>query len=396
MDTKRVFGLDLIRAIAVLSVVFAHSASLLLPFYSLPYVGWFLKNCSVLGLLGVELFFVLSGFLIGSILIKEYMSGAVYNLHAIKNFWIKRWSRTLPNYYFILGLNILLFSRTAFDWHFLFFTQNLSTPHPLFFPEAWSLAVEEWFYLTLPLVLLGVTMLLKGEAKQRILKTTCLAYLAIFTCIRVLNAYHPSFGDVGQDAGIRKIIIFRLDAIIYGVGIAYFNYFHAALLKQSKVKNGLLFLGIFFTVVLVVLTYWGYAPRFNYYNNSPIFRFLSDAFLYALLPMSLSFILPFALFMKTPAAYLSRLTKIITHISLVSYSMYLIHYSLVLAFFQKMPTRSMGTAFVLYCGYWFITILASTVIYYFYEKPTIHLLRGRLLASVAGTSTTKQRSVAQS
>jgi peptidoglycan/LPS O-acetylase OafA/YrhL len=77
MDTKRIFGLDLIRAIAVLSVVFAHSASLLSPFYRLPYVGWFLENCSALGLLGVELFFVLSGFLIGSILIREYMRSAV-------------------------------------------------------------------------------------------------------------------------------------------------------------------------------------------------------------------------------------------------------------------------------------------------------------------------------
>jgi peptidoglycan/LPS O-acetylase OafA/YrhL len=395
METKRVFGLDLIRAIAVLSVVFAHSASLLSPFYSLPYVGWFLENCSALGLLGVELFFVLSGFLIGSILIREYMRSTVYNVQSIKTFWIKRWSRTLPNYYFILGLNILLFSRTAFDWHFLFFTQNLSTPHPVFFPEAWSLAVEEWFYLTLPLVLLLMTRLLKGVAKQRILKTTCLVYLAIFTTIRIINAYHPSFGDLGQDAGIRKIIVFRLDAIIYGVIIAYFNYFHAALLKQSKVKNTLFFIGISSTFVLVVLSYWGYDPRLNYYNNSPIFRFLSDAFLYSLLPMSLSFVLPFALFMNAPPVYLSRLNKAITHISLISYSMYLIHYSLVLAFFQKLHTSSMGSAFALYCAYWCITISVSTVIYYFYEKPTIHLLRGRLLTSAPHLDRVEQRSIAQ-
>ena len=383
MEHKRIFGLDLIRAIAVLSVVFAHSACLLTPLFKLPYgLGWFLENCSALGLLGVELFFVLSGFLIGGILIREFMTTDVFNLQSIKGFWMKRWSRTLPNYYFILGLNILLFSRSSFDGRFLFFVQNLATPHPLFFPEAWSLSVEEWFYLTLPLALLLLTKILKNTPKKSILKTTFIVYLSIFTCIRIINAIHPYFEGLDQDASIRKITLFRLDAIVYGVIIAYFNHFHSSFLKKRRVKNTMLTIGISFTILLVVISFLSYHPNFNYYNESRTYRFLSDSFLYSLLPLSLSFVLPAALLMKTPSNVF-KFKAVITHISLISYSMYLIHYSLVLTFFQIIHTNSSSVSIANYCGYWLITILIATIIYYFYEKPTISLLRGKLIKTLS-------------
>lgn len=379
MEHKRIFGLDLIRAIAVLSVVFAHSACLLTPLFKLPYgVGWFLENCSALGVLGVELFFVLSGFLIGGILIREFMTTDVFNMPSIKNFWVKRWSRTLPNYYFIVGLNVILFSRWSLDGRFLLFIQNLVTPHPLFFPESWSLAVEEWFYLTLPLALLLMTKILKNTPKKSILKTTFIVYLSIFTCIRVINALHPYFGDLGQDASIRKITVFRLDAIIYGVLIAYFNHFHGTFLKKRRVKNTMLTIGVAATILLIVISFLSYLPNFNYYNGSRIYRFLSDSFLYSLLPLSLSFVLPSALFMKTPSN-IFKFKTIITHISLISYSMYLIHFSLVLTFFLRVHTNSLAVSAATYCAYWLVTILMATLIYNFYEKPTIHLLRGKFV-----------------
>ena len=57
---------------------------------------------------GVELFFVLSGFLIGGILIKTFQKDNSFGIKTISNFWIRRWFRTLPNYDLILILNIIV------------------------------------------------------------------------------------------------------------------------------------------------------------------------------------------------------------------------------------------------------------------------------------------------
>ena len=87
--SKRNFGLDLVRAIAILLVLITHIG------LKSDYVGGL-----EIGNLGVEFFFVLSGFLIGGILIKDFSNGGV-NIPVIANFWIRRWFRTLPVYYLV-------------------------------------------------------------------------------------------------------------------------------------------------------------------------------------------------------------------------------------------------------------------------------------------------------
>jgi len=97
---KRVFGLDLMRALAIIFVVIGHG-------------GWILDKANtnfpwIRFIDGVELFFVLSGFLIGGILIKIFQNTESLNLNTIWDFWIRRWFRTLPNYYLVLVLNIVV------------------------------------------------------------------------------------------------------------------------------------------------------------------------------------------------------------------------------------------------------------------------------------------------
>jgi peptidoglycan/LPS O-acetylase OafA/YrhL len=234
-----------------------------------------------------------------------------------------------------------------------------------------------------------MTQILKNTPKKSILKTTFIVYLSIFTCIRIINALHPYFGDLDQDASIRKITLLRLDAIVYGVIIAYFNHFHSTFLKRRRVKNTMLLIGISATILIVVISFLSYLPNFNYYKGSQTYRFLSDSFLYSLLPLSLSFVLPAALFMKMPSNPF-KITTIISHISLISYSMYLIHYSLVLTYFQRIHTNSIVISIVTYCGYWLTTILIATLIYYFYEKPTIHLLRGKFVKPLKKNSNARE------
>ena len=125
-NTKnRIFSLDVARTIAILFVVLTHSAAL---FPSLnqayrPLIRYFL------GLQGVELFFVLSGFLIGTILIKTYEQTDNFDFTVVKIFWKKRWFRTLPNYYLFLAIYYFFAfvkNKALGDGSYLFFLQNFS------------------------------------------------------------------------------------------------------------------------------------------------------------------------------------------------------------------------------------------------------------------------------
>ena len=99
---KRIFGLDLMRAIAIIMVMCSHTL------WIVPEMrGITRKLFSVFGILGVDVFFVLSGFLIGRILYKMYIS-TDFTFKDMTYSWVRRWFRTLPNYYLALVINILV------------------------------------------------------------------------------------------------------------------------------------------------------------------------------------------------------------------------------------------------------------------------------------------------
>ena len=98
---------------------------------------------NVTATLGVEIFFVLSGFLVGGILFEQVMSGASWH-SLLPTFWVRRWIRTLPSYYLFLGLNILIYQRSGLPplAPYFAFLQNFVHPIPSFFSDSWSLAIE--------------------------------------------------------------------------------------------------------------------------------------------------------------------------------------------------------------------------------------------------------------
>jgi peptidoglycan/LPS O-acetylase OafA/YrhL len=209
-DTEgRVFGLDLVRATAVALVLVAHASYLLEPVFPAP------RTFEVLAVLGVELFFVLSGFLIGGIIIDTVRRDARW----LGNFWVRRWLRTLPNYFVFLAFNVALFHLMYRRWpvfgSYVVFAQGLAWPHPQFFTEAWSLAIEEIFYLLAPVVAMALLPFARSRARVLVLLLLAVASVAAFRTEYVL-ARNPDW-----DAGVRKVSLVRLDCIVSGVIAAY-------------------------------------------------------------------------------------------------------------------------------------------------------------------------------
>ena len=98
---QRAFGLDLIRSFAIFFVILCHSVYIIYPVIP-ESIGNILLHY---GVFGVDLFFVLSGFLIGRIFLKDLLANQTIDF---KTFWLRRWFRTLPNYYLFLGIHIIL------------------------------------------------------------------------------------------------------------------------------------------------------------------------------------------------------------------------------------------------------------------------------------------------
>ncbi len=367
---KRIFSLDVARTIAILFVVLTHSAAL---FPSLnqayrPLIRYFF------GLQGVELFFVLSGFLIGTILIKTYEQTENFDFTVIKIFWKKRWFHTLPNYYLFLAIYYFFAfvkNKALGDGSYLFFLQNFSHEASDFYDVSWSLCIEEWFYLTLPLILLffhtlekisvlnflrlkSPLQILQNFSKQKKVFLSILTYLTIGFLIRYVGIFYFNL-EKNFDEGVRKVVLYRFDAIPYGVLGAYLHYYYRTecerLQQYFKIGFYLLFC-LYFYILIEFLAYQNISPIIALYLLP-----LTDV-------MFLFFILGFYE-IKTQNKYL---IKGITVISILSYSMYLLHPLLILAVNQiwlKWQTPIVFNVFL----FWFLTFFLSYLIYIFYEKP---------------------------
>ena len=214
-EGKRIFGLDILRAVAVLLVLVGHSSDHFQP------PGWFHWLWAPQGTLGVEIFFVLSGFLIGTIIIRLARSGKLHNRAMVWDFWQRRWARTLPLYFFFylvyLRFDYLGVADLTRTYPFLFFMQNFAWPQIPFFQHSWSLSIEEWFYFFFPLVFLFFAR--DERAYRRPLLATCLVFIVGPMIGRILVLRHVHDFEAFNDQ-VRMVVVNRLDAIFVGVLLA--------------------------------------------------------------------------------------------------------------------------------------------------------------------------------
>jgi peptidoglycan/LPS O-acetylase OafA/YrhL len=285
---KRNFGLDLVRATSIYLVLLAH------------YYSWSIE----LGVLGVQIFFVLSGFLIGQIIIHDFKNGGT--ISTVFNFWRRRWFRTLPMYYLILILKIVIFGN-PFGWkilvYFLFLQANFLGID--FFPISWSLVVEEWFYIFLPIAIL--IPFRNGIIARRFQLYILLAIVFIFILRFLWNYLH------------KGLIVYQFDCLLVGVllaGLKIHNYE-----RYSKlVRPGVFFFGLAGTVfMLFVLGDMSQVPLF-----SPFYRVVWYLFTSLFIMCMFPFI-EASQFVNVKIRGVKIIYYFMTWTSVLTYSIYLIH-----------------------------------------------------------------------
>ena len=198
---KRSASLDLLRGGAAFAVAIPHYLTLNAPFQPFAEAS---------AIAGVEVFFVLSGFVLAPQIVDWVVGRPWRNLGV---FLIRRWMRTIPPYVVALVVIALMTGNllTGDFLRYLFYVENLfvSANHTDFYPVAWSLAVEEWFYVLFAPALFVVAMLLKRRDRRL---EAAFAILVIVVVAGLRFALQPPDWDLN----VRRVTLFRIDSIVWG------------------------------------------------------------------------------------------------------------------------------------------------------------------------------------
>ncbi|WP_236665308.1 acyltransferase family protein [Aeromonas hydrophila] len=339
--------LDICRASAILLVLLSHGRRLLLPIF--PDAQLFKFG----GFLGVEIFFVLSGFLIGSIII-EKSSNSDNKWRWIPNFLGRRFLRTYPNYLLFLLLNWLIIDTWRPEsapelWRYMTFTQSLLSPHPGFFGEAWSLVIEEIFYLFIPVIMLFTW---RSSAVQALLVTLFILLVSSFMMRTIFVCSEPelTFNQV------RSTALLRLDSIMIGVLTSYL-YYHCKLWRDRTIKAA-----PFLALLLIPVVIISMQPD----------EVMDDSLFLKVMLFPIANVAAAGLLVLGMGLRINNLFyRLVRPIARWSYSAYLVNLLVLSAMSFYLPSVTMNTAALYWLGFMFTTLILSAVTYNYFERNVL-------------------------
>jgi len=319
--SKNIASLDLFRGIAGYGVAICH-------FY---YYLYDLSNFQFFSIFFVEFFFVLSGFVLYPQLQKVYN-----NNKNIKIFFYRRWLRTIPPYILALVCFSVLFTKFDSDtFKYLFFLQKITENFVKFdyFSVAWSLSVEEFFYVLFPIFLV---VLNKRKFIHILLLFISLIYILkiVFLFLNVSEEFY------------RIGTFLRLDAI--GFGVLTRIYF-------KKIKNNFLNL---LSAILIAISMYYFMSNIKNLPNTELFLFILLIQLFAI-----NAIILFVNFDKFIIN--SFLISLFTLLSKLTYSIYLFHFAILHFISSNIFLLNSEFVFIYYLISLFIF---SSICYYAFEK----------------------------
>jgi peptidoglycan/LPS O-acetylase OafA/YrhL len=360
-SSGRVFGLDVLRAGAILSVLVAHDFNVLWP-----YLPWWVGFCGHGGYYGVELFFVLSGFLIGTILIRT--DAELRQPSRVITFYLRRWFRTLPLFFLFVLLNLWLELSVRHHlppwseiWRHALFLRNLTGLHMTFFGESWSLAIEEWFYLLFPIVLFVGLRLTRNF--NRVLLAAALAFFLFSNIGRMVIA---SASYATWTEWERKTVLLRFDGLMLGVFAAWIA------LRYPKIWSNRVWIPTVLGLALVAVIYTSLFTVSDYDLAWGPDTYFARTTRFTLVSLGFALLLPAASSWKLDRE--NFLSGLVRRIALWSYALYLVHIPIITVVQHYFTTaKSFGHGVALFVLAFGGSIAISALLYRYFESRCTHL-----------------------
>lgn len=351
----RLPGLDSLRAIAVVWTMLFHS-------FLVGGLGEDWQWLQQYGWMGVDLFFVLSGFLIGSQVLAPLARGERFSFG---DFWLRRAFRILPAFWAVLAVYLLwpgFREAPGMEpwWKFAGFFVNLSIDYGrnAAFSHAWSLCVEEHFYLLFPILAIGFARLRSDAA----LATFCVALVLGGIALRSATWLHFDALDPGYNWFVEEIYYptwNRLDGLLAGALLAVWKTYRPASWQRMATRaNGVFIAGL----ATMALSFWLFRDRTGLLGNSVGWPVLSLGL--AMLVFAAA---------QTGSWIGRRAFPGAGWLAAVSYSLYLLHKPV----FKLVETHLRGAldghGYVAFAAYGAASLFAAAVLYYVVERPSLRL-----------------------
>ena len=360
---QRSKAIDILRAVAVFLVLGRHvalcPAELSRLFHRISLL-WYQG-----GWIGVDLFFVLSGFLVSGLLFREHEK---FCRISAKNFLVRRGFKIYPPFWVLIFATLVavLYQHRARGFYLktlaseFFFIQNYG---PAFWNHTWSLAIEEHFYLLLLLFLLLLSRRRPGASAFRLVPAAFVILAILCLSLRLFTAHVVPYDD--------KTHLFpshlRMDSLFAGVFISYLYHFN---------RDRLLNWGRQYRLPLAVLGLLLLCPAFVFPLKSTPFIFTVG---FTLFYIGSGFLLIVALVSHVPRY---RASKALAYAGSHSYSIYLWHMPVALWVVPNLNRfSSLGQNWFVYIGtYVFVAISFGIFMAALIEFPVLRL-RDRLFPS---------------
>ena len=346
MSAKEIKSLTGIRGLAALYVIIFHWY-VEISNKQLPYINGFVKTIIGHGYLSVDLFFVLSGFVL---CLSSYKLFDHFRLKDYLSFLYKRFSRIFPLYICITLLYYMIFKYKLINLFVnLTLFQGIIRPYNnSIIPPGWSLTNEWILYFIFPLLFF---LILKTKIKPWMLIAITVAILVTLSFIRSYGVNWANHFHLKGIKGFHPVISFtRGPASLLRTLSAYLLGIAAFLWYQKKTDTS------YFKYVIALLFVMLYISK-------------SDVFLILLMP--------FALLFLTETSFISKFlaSKFIYFIGLISYSLYLNHYLFIKTYAKT--AKLLGINNSLFSFFYVIgcSLIFSILTYYVIEKPGMNFFK---------------------
>lgn len=296
-------AIDFLRGIAIFLTLFRHYG---INIY-LYKIGW----------VGVDLFFVLSGFLVSGLLFGEYKKTTKINF---MRFFVRRGLKIYPLFYFLFAIYFLDIKLNP--------TKKIN--YPALLPEAlfyknyvggdafwihtWSIDIEEHFYLLMPLLLISLVFITKRQ--ENAFKSIPFLFIIVaISCLalRILaTTYHP-FSHVTHVSPTHL----RIDSLFFGTLLSYFYHFYPIRLAEFVNNNKNTLRVVSFILLLPCLIFWDYDPQMTTWGFSSLYLGFGGVLLLSIYSNN------------NYPKFLQKIYVLTASMGLYSYGIYIIHWVLI-------------------------------------------------------------------